>query len=82
MEKLGMIDAFHSQFNTIAERNLAAAAIAQQDPQAVKAVAVQFRTAESAQKAWQRLADRAWDRGQLGLYASWPFARTSSRTTR
>ena len=69
MTELGIMQAFREQFNTIAERSLREAEDSQ-NPGAIRAVATYFPGTDAALAAWRRLADRAWDRGQLGLYAS------------
>ena len=76
MVELGIMQDFREQFNTIAERSLREAEDLE-NPGAIRAVATYFPGTDAALAAWRRLADRAWDRGQLAYMPRWPVARKS-----
>ncbi len=68
LTELGLADSFVQTYSSVAERRLREALSARANESELRALALSYPGTKAATDAWQRLADRAWDSGRLGLF--------------
>jgi PDZ domain/PQQ-like domain len=68
LREKGLLDTFVRTYSGIADRRLQDAFDNGDNENSIRALALAYPGTPAAQRAWARLADRAWDSGRVGQY--------------
>ena len=68
LTELGLADSFVQTYSSVAERRLREALTTRANESELRTLALSYPGTKAATDAWQRLADKAWDSGRLGLF--------------
>ena len=68
LTEFGLADSFVQTYSGVAERRLREASATFANEAALRTLALSYPGTKAATQAWQRLADKAWDSGRLGLF--------------